>query len=1132
MTNAKILIVQNPGPATAALEETLEDLGYTVCATVSSAARAVEAAAEARPDLALIDLGLEGDGNGVEAAEQIGDRFGVDVIYLTDDVEEALSPAARATHPFGYVLRPVDEGQLHLNIQTALSTRESEARHRETRSRLERSHRELGDRAQLMELALNTVPQGVIACNEDGEYLVYNASAERMVGKKMQEVELDDRSEGYGLYLPDDAGLFPSAELPLARAIMGESSDEVELCVRNSHVPEGLRVSISGRPFPHSIDGRRGGVIIFRDVTEEREEKTQLEKTLSELESQTQLLETVFDSMDEAVVLCDSTGRLLLANRRMEEILGIGMVDSGPDEWSQTYGAFRPDGETMIPTDELPLVRALRGEVTNDLEVFVRNEEKPEGVYVSAKGRPLYSDCGKVIRAGLVVFSDITRHKEAEAKLSSTVARLRNQTQFMKTVFNSMGDAVIAADENGRYLFANSRASEMGGRYSRRSRMDQWARDYGVYRSDMKTLLPVDENPLVRAIRGEEIDGVELFLRNESKPDGVHLSVSGRPLRSKGGTRRGGGVIVVRDITHHKKTHTELQRTIAESQRQTQLMQTVFDSISDGVVVADAGGEFTIFNPSAERMIGMGMLEVPPEEWTDHYGIFYLDEKTHVPTHELPLLRAMAGEAVDEMELFIRNDKRPEGVYLSVSGRPLAGHSEEPAGGVVVFRDITAHKKAQAELARTMEERREQSELMEATFNSISDGIVVADAQGNFLYVNPAAEQIVGMGPTDTSPEEWAETYGTFYPDRETPVESQDLPLLRAIFDGESTDDVDLFIRNGKRPDGLFIRVSGRPLLDQTGGVRGGVIAFRDATEHMLSEEALARAFAQGRLDMIDTILHNIGNAINSVTVGIRTIHQDLTNDQALSRLRALAGAVGAHRDDWIDYIRNDPQGQKVMPFIIALAEDSAAMNEELVRTVERVRDRAEHIADIVRTQKALGNPSMDRKDLDLAEAMASAIRVLQDSANKRGARIDCDCEDAPTTVRIQESQFHQMMVNLIKNALEAVDELAASGGLEETPRIRIRAGVEGDFLQIDVSDNGIGIDMDQNGSRIFAAGFSTKENGSGLGLHSVANFVIGSGGRIHPFSDGIGKGATMRVLLRLSSILPTPPQGTEGANR
>ena len=1119
MTTAKILIVQDHDPAAAGLKEPLENLGYTVCATVSSAPRAVEKAAETHPDLALVDLGTEGDGNGVEAAEQLG-RFGVSVIYLTDDVEEALSPRARATHPFGCVLKPVEERQLHLNIQTALSIREREGRHRETENRLERSNRELSDRTQVMELVLNSVRDGVIACGEDGEYLVYNASAEKMVGKKMQEIGLNRRSEGYGLYLPDGTSLFPPAELPLTRAIRGESSDEVEVFIRNSHVPEGIRVSVSGRPFPYRVDGRRGGVIVFRDVTREQEEKTKLKETLLELENQTELLEAVFESMDEGVVLCDSAGRLLLANSRMEEILGIGMVNSSPDDWSRTYGAFRPDRETMVPTDELPLVRALRGEVTNNMEVFVRNEKKPEGVYVSATARPLFSDDGKTVKAGVVVFSDITRHKTAESKLSKTIDKLRNKDLLMKAVFDSMSDAVIATDENGRYLFSNSTAYEIGGRYLPSSRMEMWARDYGVLCADRRTLLPMDENPLVRALRGEKTDGVELFVRNKAKPDGIHVSVSGRPLRSRGGDLRG-GVVVVRDNTQYNETQAALQQTVDELQKQTQLMKTVFNSISDGVVVADLQGNFTIFNPSAERMVGIGMLEVPPEQWTDSYGIFFTDKKNHVPMHELPLMRAMQGEAVDEMELFIRNDNKPDGVFLSVSGRPLEGQTDEIAGGVVVFRDITAQKKSQAELARTMEELRNQNELMETTFNSISDGIVVADAEGNFLYVNPGAEQIVGMGATETSPEEWSETYGTFYPDRETPVEPKDLPLLRAILNGESTDDVDLFIRNENRPDGVYIRVSGRPLLNEIGGIRGGVIALRDVTEHMLSEEALARAFAQGRLDMIDTILHNIGNAINSVTVGIRTVHQDLTNNQVLRRLCALADAVKAHRDNWIDFISNDPQGRKVMPFVIALAEDFTAMNKRLTKTVERVRDRADHISGIVRTQKALGNPSMDRKDIDLEEALASAIRVLQDSLGKRGTRTEIDCEEAPEVIRIQESQFHQMMVNLIKNSLEAVDELAASGGLEETPRIRIRAGVEGDFLQIEVSDNGIGLDLDQNSSRIFAAGYSTKEGGSGLGLHSVANFVISSGGEIHPFSDGIGKGATMRVMLRLSSVIP-----------
>ena len=1122
MTNAKILIVQNDNSAAAHLEGCLQGLGYAVCGPASGR-QAIGKAAGTRPDLALIDLGLEGDIDGIEAARQIG-SFDVPVIYLTDGTEANLLQRAPATHPFGYVLKPVAERQLHLNIQTALSMWERESRHRETEGRLEQTIDDLRSQVQLMETVFGSMNEGMVVADAMGRILLANPSAEQITGMEVEEQTGNSRPdkwpEIYGVFHLDKQTHVSTDEFPLVRALQGEATDEMEVFIRNEKKPDGIYVSGVARPLLSPDGGEvKGGVAIFRDITRIKQAEAELGRTIEELQDQTKFMETVFESMSEGMAVADAKGRLLLCNSRMEQIIGMGLVDSGPEEWSSTYGAFYLDGETLVPTGRLPLVRALQGEATDAMEMFIRNEQKPDGVYISVSGRPIFIDDGGEVKAGVVVFSDITRYKAAEIKLSKTVARLKNQTQIMKTVFDSMSDGVVATDKNGNYLFSNSRAYEIGGKYLPSRRMDQWAQDYGIFTPDKKTLLPMDENPLVRALRGEAMDGVELFLCNSAKPDGVHISVSTRPLVSKEGTLKG-GVMVVRDNTQYKETQTKLQQTIDQLQSQTQLMETVFNSMSDGVVVADAKGKFTIFNPSAERIVGIGMLEISPDQWTDRYGVFFTDEKTHVPTSELPLVRAMEGKSVDEMELFIRNEKKPEGVYISVSGRPLEKDTDEGRGGVIVFRDITAHRKAQVELTQTMEEMRNQNELMETTFNSIRDGIVVADAKGDFLYVNPGAEQIVGMGATDTSPGDWAEKYGTFYTDRETSVPTEDLPLVRAIFGGESTDEVDLFIRNEKKPDGVYIRVSGRPLLNDIGGVRGGVIIFRDVTEQMLAEEALARAFAQGRLEIVDTILHNIGNAINSVTTGIETVHQSLENDRLVRRLSALGEALRAHRDDWIDYIRNDAQGRKVMPFIIALAEDSARQNEALIKTVKRVRDRANLIADVVRTQKALGSLRMDRKDIDLRNAFSSAIKVLQDSLDKRGIRIDVDCENAPKEIRVQESQFHQMMVNLIKNSIEAIDELATSGGLRETPRMRIRAYVEEDFLHLDVSDNGIGF-AGINPKVLFTAGYTTKKSGSGLGLHSIANFVVGSGGQIHPLSDGIGKGATMRIMLRLSSVIP-----------
>ena len=113
---------------------------------------------------------------------------------------------------------------------------------------------------------------------------------------------------------------------------------------------------------------------------------------------------------------------------------------------------------------------------------------------------------------------------------------------------------------------------------------------------------------------------------------------------------------------------------------------------------------------------------------------------------------------------------------------------------------------------------------------------------------------------------------------------------------------------------------------------------------------------------------------------------------------------------------------------------------------------------------------------------------MLQDSIDKRQIQIEIDCHNAPEEIRIQESQFHQMLVNLTKNSIEAIDELANSGGLTEEPRIQIRAYIDGDYLCIDITDNGIGV-APEDIDKIFAAGFTTKEQGSGLGLHSSRKF-------------------------------------------
>lgn len=726
-----------------------------------------------------------------------------------------------------------------------------------------------------------------------------------------------------------------------------------------------------------------------------------------------------------------------------------------------------------------------------------------------------------VEQAGLSIkaaFDLIATEKKATSDLLQTGGRSHQQDLFMQAVFNNMNEGIFFTTIDGSTTWANPRMEEIVGMGVVKTLPEEWANIYGVYYPDQQTIIPTACLPIMRVLNGETLDDVEVFVRNEKRPEGVNVSVSGWPLRDENGAIQA-GVVVFYDITRQKMIEAKLKATIAKLSAQSQLMQTVLDSMEEGVVVADPAGQLSIFNASARRMVGMDMVKSTPDQWSRDFGLFNVDKETHFPTDQIPLLRAIRGEVSDDVEMFIRNRKRPEGVYVSVNGRPLQKNEHGHGGGVVTFRDVSNRKISEFELQRAVEELREQGELMEAVFNSISDGLVVVNTEAEVLNVNPAGRQIAGtevLEPSQTRMvRKWADYY---YPDRKTLIPATELPITRAISHGEPINEMNMFVRTQFRPDGFFVCASVRPLLTPEGGIRGAVAIFRDVTDQVRAEEALVQAFAQGRLEILDTILHNIGNAISSVTIGIDTIQEILSDNQPLRRLHTLADTVRAHQGNWVEYISHDPQGQRFLPYFLLLVESFAVQNNAFVETMARVGDRAHHISDIIRTQKSTGKPHMNKKDLDLKSALFAVVKVLQESLNKRGITVEIDCGAAPRLIRIQESQFHQMMVNLVKNSMEAFDQQARMGSLREPPRICIRAYANEDFLHLDVIDNGIGIDS-RNLKIVFAAGYSTKEGGTGLGLHSAANFVIGMGGRVEALSDGPGMGTTLRVALLLSSV-------------
>ena len=136
----------------------------------------------------------------------------------------------------------------------------------------------------------------------------------------------------------------------------------------------------------------------------------------------------------------------------------------------------------------------------------------------------------------------------AEARRRRTL----HTNEILQSILSNMGDAVIVADKEGKFLVFNPAAERMFGKGATQTASSEWSHHYGLYLPDKVTPFPPDQLPLTRSIRGEEVNNVEIFVRHAKRPHGLWTRVNGRPLRDASG-ELSGGVIVCRDITEIKK---------------------------------------------------------------------------------------------------------------------------------------------------------------------------------------------------------------------------------------------------------------------------------------------------------------------------------------------------------------------------------------------------------------------------------------------------------------------------------------------------------------------------------------------------------------------------------------------------
>lgn len=282
---------------------------------------------------------------------------------------------------------------------------------------------------------INSISEGVVVGDLDGRLVLYNAAAQRMFGPGLVHVVPPEWTGTYGCFREDGVTPFPVDELPLARAIRGESVVDCQILVRTPAQPSGVLVSINSAPLVDGANGVCGGVAVLRDVTSKR----------SELE-RVRLLSAVFEQTADTVVITDHTGTIEYVNPATEQITGFSVSEL----LGRTPRVFRSGAHPRAFFDEmwttLAAGRAFRGTLIN--------RKKNGEEYHSEQTITPVRDSSGVISHFVSVGRDITdRRRAAEADSRHLLARKVQQRLFPSsappTCRCDMAGAVFTADKTG-----------------------------------------------------------------------------------------------------------------------------------------------------------------------------------------------------------------------------------------------------------------------------------------------------------------------------------------------------------------------------------------------------------------------------------------------------------------------------------------------------------------------------------------------------------------------------------------------------------------------------------------------------------------------------------------------------------
>ena len=283
----------------------------------------------------------------------------------------------------------------------------------------------------------------------------------------------------------------------------------------------------------------------------------------------------------------------------------------------------------------------------------------------------------------------------------------------------------------------------------------------------------------------------------------------------------------------------------------------------------------------------------------------------------------------------------------------------------------------------------------------------------------------------------------------------------------------------------------------------------RDEAHRKLAESSRLAGMAE----VATGVLHNVGNVLNNVNTSVNRMNKRIQGSK-IEDLSAVSELLNEHATDFAAFVAEDNRGQQLPAFISQMSQHLDQTVCDLDEDLHGLLQNIDHIKQIVTVQQSYAKVKASSEACDLVDIIEDALEINGSALERHGITLHQDLADCPT-IYTDRHKVLQILVNLISNAKNAMNT-----NEDGNRHMTISLQPDQDYVSIIVQDNGIGID-EENLTRVFEHGFTTRKDGHGFGLHTGALAAVEIGGRLVADSDGSDRGATFTLTLPLQTQNP-----------